>query len=54
MGCDVRDMVLQVSSKAMVKASHLWGPLKLAPIKMIFEGADVEAEAGRASKRPRR
>ena len=47
-------MVLQVSSMAMKKASHLWGPLKAPPIKMIFDTADVKEDAGRASKRPKR
>lgn len=43
----------QVSSKAMLKAAPMWGALKPAALKPLFEIADVE-DAGRMTKRPKR
>ena len=42
---------LQVDSQVMLQAREMWGPLKLAQLKGLFETADVESD--RASKRAR-
>lgn len=41
------------SSVAMRKTAGMWGPLKPAPLKMVFGTGDVE-EPGRQTKRPKR
>lgn len=45
----------QVTSAAMLGLSHMWGALKVAPMKAIFDTADMvqEQAAPRQLKRPR-
>lgn len=48
-------LVIQVTSAAMLGLSHMWGALKVAPMKAIFDTADMvqEQAAPRQLKRPR-